>query len=246
MHRTKRWFRSHTYLKPAPRSYAAVTVISYDPAKVGDVDKILTPRLLCFGGFNKGQIDADVFLLDDWDVALSGPGGASKAIALPVGIRARDTPLESQITNIWNKIECRGDVPLGRCNHTAVLHANNRDVVYFGGWHGSFVNDVYALDTEKWVWKHHVCKTDAGRMPRPRGSHASCIIPERNIMVTFGGQNDSGMMNDLWVLNLNTYEWVKPTVVGFPPAPRSGHTLTYDLERKKIFLFGGFDGNTVR
>jgi hypothetical protein len=75
-----------------------------------------------------------------------------------------------------------------------------------------------------------------------RGSHAACLIPERNYMVVFGGQNATGLLNDLWILDLNEYVWIRPTVIGYGPSPRSGHTLVYDQDRRKIYLFGGYDG----
>lgn len=108
-HSTKRWCRSHTYHKPSPRSYASLTVIGYDPTKVGDPDKILTPRLLVFGGFRKGQIEGEVLVLDDWEIALNGPGGATKV--RPKRIKGKNVTLGwGRMLKIWGILEGRGSV----------------------------------------------------------------------------------------------------------------------------------------
>ena len=44
-------------------------------------------------------------------------------------------------------------------------------------------------------------------------------------------------MNDLHVLDVNTFAWSKPTTSGEPPTEREGHTAATLL--KKVFIFGG-------
>ena len=50
------------------------------------------------------------------------------------------------------------------------------------------------------------------------------------------------MLNDLWVLDLDTLQWTKPAAAGVPPAPRAGHASV--LVGDKWFVLGG--GNNVK
>jgi N-acetylneuraminic acid mutarotase len=44
-------------------------------------------------------------------------------------------------------------------------------------------------------------------------------------------------LNDVYVLNLSLMEWVKPTIEGEGPPPRSGHRANF--VKGKMFVFGG-------
>ena len=44
-------------------------------------------------------------------------------------------------------------------------------------------------------------------------------------------------MNDLHVLDVNTFTWTKPATSGDPPSEREGHTAANF--QKKVFIFGG-------
>eukprot|EP00966_Prymnesium_polylepis_P058423 1353009-Prymnesium_polylepis.1 len=44
-------------------------------------------------------------------------------------------------------------------------------------------------------------------------------------------------MNDLHMLDVDTFAWSKPTTSGEPPTEREGHTAATLL--KKVFIFGG-------
>ena len=54
----------------------------------------------------------------------------------------------------------RGDVPMGRCNHTATL-VGSSVLVVFGGWHTDFVDDLYTLDVTSWKWTHRAPRLEA-------------------------------------------------------------------------------------
>jgi hypothetical protein len=55
----------------------------------------------------------------------------------------------------------RGDIPLGRCNHTATL-VGSSILVIVGGWHSDFVDDVYTLDVTSWRWTYRSPKLEVG------------------------------------------------------------------------------------
>lgn len=53
----------------------------------------------------------------------------------------------------------------------------------------------------------------------------------------FGGLNNTHLYNDIWALDLKTYEWTQVGAVGYIPAPResSAAALVGDI----IYIFGG-------
>jgi hypothetical protein len=60
-------------------------------------------------------------------------------------------------------------------------------------------------------------------------------------MIVFGGCTSSGYKNsknDIFVLNLDTFEWSKPKISGNFPTPRHGHSMTV-IGESRVALFGG-------
>jgi dynein heavy chain len=56
------------------------------------------------------------------------------------------------------------------------------------------------------------------------------MINYKNKLVIFGGHGgidyQSTAFNDIYQLNLDTFEWHKPKPKGNPPEPRGGHVAT--------------------
>jgi Galactose oxidase, central domain/Kelch motif len=65
---------------------------------------------------------------------------------------------------------------------------------------GCYFNDTWAFNVEGKAWEQ-VRTTGA---PGPRGGHASCVVG--NCMIVYGGKG-TGLLSDVWALNLVTYEW---------------------------------------
>lgn len=150
------WNIAHAYKKPRHRTYHSVSVIGPNTKLP---EHLQIPRLLCFGGYNQGSIDHDNYALIKWSVFLDGPHSHLKMP--PRGLP--DVPKEVQgIKDVWQQLDKlqSGDVPLGRCNHTATL-VGSSILVIFGGWHTDFVDDVYTLDVTSWRWTHRAPKLEA-------------------------------------------------------------------------------------
>ena len=150
-----KWNISHTYKKPRHRTYHTVTVVGPNTKLP---EHLQIPRLICFGGYNQGSIDHDNYALIKWSEFLAGN---SYMRIPPPGLP--DTPKEIQgIKDVWQQLEKlhTGDIPLGRCNHTATL-VGSSILVIFGGWHSDFVDDVYTLDVTSWRWTHRTPKLEA-------------------------------------------------------------------------------------
>lgn len=52
--------------------------------------------------------------------------------------------------------------------------------------------------------------------------------------------HQSGLLNDVWELNLETFRWSEwPAPEGVAPSPRANHTATYFPASNQLVVFGG-------
>ncbi|KAJ8360730.1 hypothetical protein SKAU_G00172550 [Synaphobranchus kaupii] len=74
-----------------------------------------------------------------------------------------------------------------------------------------------------------------------RFSHSACYYDSNQSMYVFGGCTQSSCnaaFNDLWRLDLNSKEWIRPLASGSYPSPKAGATLV--MYRDLLVLFGGW------
>ncbi|XP_048840046.1 F-box only protein 42-like isoform X2 [Brienomyrus brachyistius] len=74
-----------------------------------------------------------------------------------------------------------------------------------------------------------------------RFSHSACYYDLNQSMYVFGGCTQSSCnaaFNDLWRLDLNSKEWIRPLASGSYPSPKAGATLV--VFRDILVLFGGW------
>ncbi|XP_041129494.1 F-box only protein 42-like [Polyodon spathula] len=74
-----------------------------------------------------------------------------------------------------------------------------------------------------------------------RFSHSACYYDSHQSMYVFGGCTQSSCnaaFNDLWRLDLNSKEWIRPLASGSYPSPKAGATLV--VYRDLLVLFGGW------
>lgn len=140
---------------------------------------------------------------------------------------------------------------MARFDHSANLVGGTK-MVLFGGWNGKdFFNDVHVLDLQIMAWS----KPDtSGPAPCPRKGHCAILIGTN--LVIHGGFNydDEAVkkagfknqgtalqdcyLNDIRVLDTETYVWSRLRVSGSPPEHRFGHTM--DVSGSDIVMFGGW------
>ena len=77
--------------------------------------------------------------------------------------------------------------------------------------------------------------------PTPRSGHAMSYDSKRDLVVLYGGINETGMLSDTWTWNGKTWTEVTPRTNN-PPA-RMGHGMAYDNTREKIVMFGGYNNS---
>ena len=60
-------------------------------------------------------------------------------------------------------------------------------------------------------------------------------------MYLFGGRDEKGPKNDLYVLLIGktNLKWVVPNISGKPPSPRYGHSMNYYPDQNIMVIFGG-------
>lgn len=98
------------------------------------------------------------------------------------------------------------------------------------GWN----NHIHLLDLETHSWTQPITK---GNAPSPRAAHACATIANRGFV--FGGRYQDHRLNDLYCINLDSWEWSEMCVPQHGPVGRSWHSLTA-VSPDHLFLFGGF------
>lgn len=181
-------------------------------AATGDIPG---PRLVSAAATLHGQ----AYLFGGWDPQSAGTGG----------IILDDVHVYDPSTNVWKLLDCK--LPHGPTSrHVAV----------------SLPNDTILLHTHRCT--DHVLLFDgstfvkqpvSGIVPSPRGLHAACVGGKNNrYLYLFGGAaQDQTMSDQLFCLDLETYEW-KELVAADGPCPRAAPTLA-SMDPCHLVLLGG-------
>nr|AML79312.1 putative LOV domain-containing protein [Gunnera manicata] len=136
----------------------------------------------------------------------------------------------------WRKLTVGGAVEPSRCNFSACA-AGNRVVLFGGeGVNAEPMNDTFVLDlnASNPEWQH----VKVGSPPPGRWGHTlSCINGSH--LVVFGGCGQQGLLNDVFVLDLDAKQPTWREISGLaPPLPRSWHS-SCTLDGTKLIVFGG-------
>lgn len=128
----------------------------------------------------------------------------------------------------WIVVTPSSDIPHARSFHAATEISEERMII-FGGCFSSehddkekpFLNDTWIFDNATLKWNK---LETMGETPSPRAQCTLTRIAGKKWLILFGGWNGKEWFQDLYLLNLETKEWSKPTTSGKAPSPRSGHT----------------------
>ncbi|XP_074645781.1 kelch domain-containing protein 10-like [Tubulanus polymorphus] len=125
--------------------------------------------------------------------------------------------------------------PKGRYRHEAVT--DGEKVFIFGGGRAYATYGFEELDVfniKENVWEKHTCQP-AGSIgfPKPRRCH-SCVRYKNNVFIC-GGYNGAEPFNDLWKMNLTTYQWSKFSQL---PNPVYFHSADVTVDGC-MYIFGG-------
>ncbi|CAJ2676054.1 unnamed protein product [Trifolium pratense] len=136
----------------------------------------------------------------------------------------------------WKKVTVGGGVEPSRCNFSACA-AGNRLVLFGGeGVDMQPMDDTFVLnlDAKNPEWRRVSVKSS----PPGRWGHTlSCL--NSSWLVVFGGCGRQGLLNDVFVLDLDAQQptW-KEVFGGAPPLPRSWHS-SCTIEGSKLVVSGG-------
>jgi cobyrinic acid a,c-diamide synthase len=165
-----------------------------------------------------------------------------------------DVPLPLESNCIWEWLGRRvssianEDVPSYRSNSAAVVCGKDHLLV-FGGWGKDNVTPLSAcelLHLKTFCWTH--CSTRGGTEPPPRGNPTLVYSRCNNQAILFAGWNRVQRLNDLWCLDLDTWNWkrvMNPTSKcgqGNWPTNRTDHSavLWQKSDKEDIMLvYGG-------
>ncbi len=144
----------------------------------------------------------------------------------------------------WAAPKVSGESPAARYFHSACLFKNF--MLVFGGCTSSGYkdsrNDLYVLNLETLEWKKPRL---SGNVPSPRHGHSLTAIDDNRVALFGGAIEDSGMngkpvvtrYNDLYTLDMRTFEWSLENASGSAPNPRVFHSAA--LIEKRLWIFGG-------
>ncbi|ONK70554.1 uncharacterized protein A4U43_C05F34910 [Asparagus officinalis] len=136
----------------------------------------------------------------------------------------------------WRKVTVGGSIEPSRCNFSACAVGNR--VVLFGGEGVNMqpMNDTFVLDLNASApeWRHvKVSSPPPGRW----GHTLSCL--NGSWLVVFGGCGRQGLLNDVFILDLDAKQPAWREVSGLaPPLPRSWHS-SCTLDGTKLVVSGG-------
>ncbi|KAL1548851.1 adenosine kinase [Salvia divinorum] len=136
----------------------------------------------------------------------------------------------------WSKLTVGGAVEPSRCNFSACAVGNR--VVLFGGEGVNMqpMNDTFVLDLNSTnpEWQH----VKVSSPPPGRWGHTLSCVNGSNL-VLFGGCGRQGLLNDVFVLDLDAKHptWREISSLA-PPLPRSWHS-SCTLDGTKLIVSGG-------
>ncbi len=173
--------------------------------------------------------------------ALGGPGLLGAYLLTckssgPAGLTA--TPTLPRIVTLtsgrmrWEKLASSGAQPPARYDHSLVT--NGTHLYLFGGHGPDVLADFWSYDIASHVWTEI-----SGFGPQPRFGHNAIWDSGRNLVVLFGGQDDTKFYNDVWEFDPAQSLWSQISFAGSAPAARYGAGAAFD-QAGHVFITHGF------
>mmetsp|Transcript_74769 Transcript_74769/g.139590 ORF Transcript_74769/g.139590 Transcript_74769/m.139590 type:complete len:512 (+) Transcript_74769:72-1607(+) len=142
-------------------------------------------------------------------------------------------------TMTWMQPNLSGSLPQARNAHTVTVIGAK--LYLFGGHSGNrHLTDLHIFDTQKLQW---VQPEILGMPPPGLRGHTANLIGHKVFL--FGGYDGKGRTNELYILDAEESKWIRPTwPTESPQTPpgRQRHSASL-IGSKRIYIFGGFDGN---
>ncbi|XP_076674769.1 F-box protein 42 isoform X2 [Andrena cerasifolii] len=149
-------------------------------------------------------------------------------------------------TRTWVRLITMGSYPSPKACATMLYY--KKSFILFGGWsfpapypllqQWKLYNElhVYSIESNKWV------AINTLESPPPTSAHSASI--HKNYMVVFGGMCSGYRSNNVWCLNLDSYNWHKQDTSNLKPQPRYGQSQI-ELGDNHLLVLGGCTGPNV-
>jgi len=125
--------------------------------------------------------------------------------------------------------------PSERCCMGLVYDSARNVIVAVGGGNWTQLsNETWEYDGTNWTLRN-----DLPEQAPVRWTMAAAYNPDDQVTVLFGGRDETTFYNDTWQCDGRT--WVRIDALT-PPSPRNGAKMTYDRNRQRMVLFGGYYG----
>lgn len=137
--------------------------------------------------------------------------------------------------NSWSQFTPSGGPPNIRYGVGYTFDPVARDLVTFAGFTnlGRF-RDVWRFSDQSDTWTN----VSPASGPGERCLHAACYDALGHRMIMYAGQNNSGALDDLWALDLDTDTWTELTPA-IKPSGRYFASMVYDAANHRATVFGG-------
>lgn len=153
-------------------------------------------------------------------------------------VQASPAPASSTVLNPgWMRVADQPD--LANRGMRTVYDSHRDVVVMFGGWldqTGDHTNLTWEFDGA--VWQQIVTPAS----PPARIWHGMAYDSTRHVVVVYGGEDESGVLNDTWEYDGST--WVEVVTPHFAAASY-GFGMAYDSCRERVVLYGGNGDNSI-
>ncbi|XP_010267284.1 PREDICTED: acyl-CoA-binding domain-containing protein 4 [Nelumbo nucifera] len=189
---------------------------SRPPARYKHAAEVVDEKLYIAGGSRNGRYLSDIQVLDLRTLAWS---------KLKLYMDSNPDNLEdSSLLSAFPAISGHSMIKWGR------------KLLLLGG-HSKDPSDYVVVRMVDLETNHYSILKTSGKIPRARGGQSITVSGCRLIM--FGGEDASRqLLNDIYILDLETMTWDIVETTQTPPAPRFDHTAAVHAERY-LLVFGG-------
>jgi hypothetical protein len=172
------------------------------------------------------------------------PRSGAQADAPDASVRFQSQIVDKPAT--WNNLW--GSWPLTRYSHAAVYDTDRNLMVVYAGQantNGPYYGDIWEWNGMRGTFTQ---KTAIGANVGERSEHAMAYDPIAKKTFLFGGWQPAAsfFIPGQWEWNGLTSTWAARQIAGAEPAPRYGHAMVWDPDRKKVLMFGGIDETATR
>ena len=141
----------------------------------------------------------------------------------------------------WIEVSPTGELPAARDGHSGILTNTERLWIYGGtDTTNNFLNDIWFIDLQDISNTPFWMEVSAQNAPSARNRH-SAVFSSMSEMWVFGGANNDGYRNDLWLLEASSPSWSQIAYkCCSTPNPRINHRAVFSSDQL-MWIFAGWD-----